>query len=222
VDVHVVIVNNSKGGSAKSTVAVHLATYARGTGQRALLIDADYAQQTLVCWNEIRLRHHAHSPLPSVPVVGVRIERIAEILNQAKEKCCDVVVVDTAPGQTNALTRIFELSDLILIPSQPTLFDIQGAKTTARLVHELGKPYRFMLTRVSAGHTKRVDLWRERYGAEGPLLQSQFTNRVAFQDAMVAGMGVSEWLPGCEAAREAGETFDCVRTILERPHHEEA
>lgn len=213
---HVVIVNNSKGGSAKSTVAAHLATYARGTGRRALLIDADYVQQTLVCWGEIRKRQRAHGPLPSVPVIGVRIERIAEVLNQANEQHCDIVIIDTAPGQTNALTRIFELSDLVLIPSQPTLLDIQGAKMTARMVHTLRKPYRFVLTRVSAGHTKRVDLWRERYGAEGPLLQSQFTNRVAFQDSMVAGLGVSEWLPGCEAAREVGETFDCIRAILER------
>jgi chromosome partitioning protein len=214
--VHVVIIHNSKGGSAKSTVAAHLATYARGIGRRALLIDADYGQQTLVCWNDIRLRHCAHTPLPSVPVIGVRIERIAEVLNRAKEKHCDIVIVDTAPGQTNALARIFELSDLAVIPSQPTLFDIEGAKTTARLVHTLRKPYRFLLTRVSAGHTRRVDLWRDRYGAEGPLLQSQFTNRVAFQDSMVMGMGVSEWLPGCEAAREVGQTFDCIRTILEK------
>jgi chromosome partitioning protein len=214
--VYVVIIHNSKGGSAKSTVAANLATYARGIGRRALLIDADYAQQTLGCWNEIRQRHRAQSPLPSVPVIGVRIERIAEVLNQAKEKKCDDVIIDTAPGQTNALSRIFELSDLVVIPSQPTLLDIQGAKTTARLVHTFRKTYRFLLTRVSAGHTERVELWHDRYGAEGPLLQSQFTNRVAFQDSMVAGMGVSEWLPGSEAAREVGETFAGIQAILER------
>lgn len=213
---HVLIVNNSKGGSAKSTVAANLATYARGIGQRALLIDTDYGQQTLGGWNEIRQRHRAHNFLPAVPVVVVRTERVTDVLNQATEQQCDIAIIDTAPGQTNALTRIFELSDLVIIPSQPTALDIQGSKMTARLVHTLRKPYRFLLTRVSAGHTKRVELWRDRYGVEGPLLGSQLTNRVAFQDSMVVGMGVSEWSPGCEAAREVGQTFDCIRAILER------
>jgi chromosome partitioning protein len=214
--VNVVTIHNSKGGSAKSTVAAHLATYARGIGRRALLVDADFNQQTLWHWNEIRLRENKDNPLPTVPVITVRIERIAEVLNKAKEKQCDDVIIDTAPGHTNALTRIFGLSDLVVIPSQPTSLDIRVAKTTARLVHTGGRPYRFLLTRVTPGHTKRVNLWRDRYGSEGPLLQSQFTNRVAFQDSMVVGRGVSEWQPGGEAEREVSETFDSIRAILQR------
>lgn len=213
---NVVTIHNSKGGSAKSTVAAHLATYARGIGRRALLVDADFNQQTLWHWSEIRLRENKDNPLPTVPVITVRIERIAEVLNKAKEKQCDDVIIDTAPGHTNALTRIFGLSDLVVIPSQPTSLDIQVAKTTARLVHTGGRPYRFLLTRVTPGHTKRVNLWRDRYGSEGPLLQSQFTNRVAFQDSMVVGRGVSEWQPGGEAEREVSETFDSIRAILQR------
>jgi chromosome partitioning protein len=214
--VNVFAIHNRKGGSAKSTVAAHLATYARSTGRRALLIDADFDQLTLWHWNEIRLRQNEHSPLPTVPVVGVRIERIAEVLNKAREKQCDDVIIDTPPVQTNALIRIFELSDLVVIPSQPTSLDIGAANTTARIIHTCGRPYRFLLTRVTPGHTRRVTLWRDRYGSEGPLLQSQFTNRVAFQDSMVVGRGVSEWQPGGEAEREVSETFDSIRAIVER------
>lgn len=215
----VIIIANGKGGSAKSTVSANVATYARGVGWRSLLIDADFTQQSLGCWHQARVQQRSHrsmDPLPSVPVIPARIERVADVLEQARDKKADLAIIDTAAGQTSALTRIFELSDLVIIPTQPTLPDIQGAKSTARLAHMLRKPYRFLLTRVTPGHTKRVDLWRHRYDKEGPLLGSQLSNRVAFQDAMVAGMGVSEWSPGCEAAREVTETFEHIRTLLER------
>ncbi len=218
-----IAIANSKGGSAKSTLAVNLATCARSIGCRSLLIDCDFVQQSLVSWGELRKQQCCRdlgASLPPIPVLAAPTERVADVLKQAREKNATLAVIDTAAGQTNALTRVFELSDLVIIPTQPTLNDIEGSKPTARLAHMLRKPYRFLLTRVTPGHTRRVALWRARYGQEGTLLEGQFTNRVAFQDAMVVGMGASEWSPGCEAAREAYEVFDNVMDLAERSRDE--
>jgi cellulose biosynthesis protein BcsQ len=65
-------------------------------------------------------------------VVTVRIERVQEVLDQARAKACDLAIIDTAAAQVNALSRILELSDLCVIPSQPTAPDIWGSRPTAR------------------------------------------------------------------------------------------
>ena len=190
----IVPIINRKGGCAKSTTAISLAVYARGLGLRVLLIDTDYAQQTAGHWSELRKRAQARPNgrhLANIPVAPARIEQVQSVLRTAGAKQCDLVIIDTAAAETNALTRMIDFADLCIIPSQPTTPDVHGSNATARLVRSQSKPYRYLLTRVGSGHTKRVSAWRDRYGREGPLLPSQFTNRVAFQDSMAVGLGVS-------------------------------
>jgi chromosome partitioning protein len=216
---NVIAIANGKGGSVKSTLAANIAAYASGSGVRALLIDSDFDQLTLKNWTAVRRLAQAkfgHGRVPFIPVEVARIEMVSWVLERAADSKFDLVIIDTAAGETTSLARIFKLAHLVIIPSQPTAPDIERSKDTARVARRVEAPFRFLLTRVATSQGTRARRWHERYEQEGLALNAHLSNRVAFQDAMTVGMGVCEWAPTSAATREIQETYDAVRALLER------
>jgi chromosome partitioning protein len=136
---HIVVVGNEKGGSGKSTTAMHLAVALLQSGLRVATIDLDSRQRTLSRYVANRERwvqsHGLDLPLPSHRLVercrgdSVRgnawaeYEAFAQTLG-AMETGHDVVVIDT-PGADTALARIGHgAADTIVTPINDSLVDL--------------------------------------------------------------------------------------------------
>ena len=80
---------SGKGGTGKTTLAVHLAVAAERSGQTSVVIDLD-PQGSATDWGHSR---QAETPV----VVAADPARLADILETAEANVVDVAVIDTAP-----------------------------------------------------------------------------------------------------------------------------
>jgi chromosome partitioning protein len=136
---HVIVVGNEKGGSGKSTTAVHLAIYLLRQGFRVASIDADSRQQTFTAyirnrrtWAEaqgLKIPHPTHYLLPLVredsqQVVQQKEFAIFRGVVLDIEGTADFLVIDT-PGFDTHLTRIaHSLADTLVTPLNDSIIDV--------------------------------------------------------------------------------------------------
>lgn len=187
-----------KGGPGKTTLSIHLAHAITLAGKRALLIDAD-PQQSASNWVAAR------EDKPPFPVVGMARESlhrdIADIAGGY-----DYTVIDTPP-RVSALARSAILaSDLVIIPVQPSSYDIWAAAETVALVEEAQqyKPdlraafiINRRISRTAIGSDAATAL--EEYSPQ--LLPGAIAQRVAFAESS-AGYTIFETAPKSAAAKE--------------------
>jgi len=115
----VVVVANPKGGVGKTTVATHIAGYWAGQGHQVMLGDAD-RQQSSRLW--LGLRPPAARPISSWDVGAGLVAR--------PPKGTTHVVLDTPAGlQGKMLQDTMQLADKVIVPLQPSIFDIYATRT---------------------------------------------------------------------------------------------
>ncbi len=112
----VIVVANPKGGVGKSTLATNLAGALASAGHAVMLGDVD-RQQSSRQWL-------AQRPAQLPPIRGWDIES-AHVLRPPKGTTH--VVLDTPAGlHGKRLDAVLKLADRLLLPLQPSLFDIQA------------------------------------------------------------------------------------------------
>jgi len=125
---HLIVFANEKGGSGKSTSAVHVAVALSAAGRRVATIDLDTRQRTLARYFENRAatvrRSGVELPGPTFetfdPAKGHDInERIEALAADA-----EIVVVDT-PGRDDAYARAaMERADTLVTPINDSFIDL--------------------------------------------------------------------------------------------------
>ena len=119
-----------KGGTGKTTLAVHLAVLAAESGRRVLLVDTD-PQRSAGDWWRVR-----HSDDPRL--VECAAKRVPEVLaGWQTQDGIDLVVVDTRPSVEADTAEIARLSDLVLIPTGPGILDLRAIAATAEMVRSV-------------------------------------------------------------------------------------
>lgn len=130
----VIVFGNEKGGSGKSTMAMHVIVGLLRAGHRVGSIDVDSRQATLTRYLENRAAlaetRNLPLPLPSHRLV-VRSadapEEDAERFNQALDavsRSCDAVVIDT-PGSDAPLSRLaHSYADTLVTPMNDSFVDL--------------------------------------------------------------------------------------------------
>ena len=190
---------DQKGGGGKTTVAVNVAATLAARGRRVLLVDAD-PQGSSLAWSSARERD------PLFPVVGMAKPSLhRELPSLARDY--DVVVIDGAP-RANELGRSAILaSDTILIPVQPSPYDVWASANTVQLVRET-QIMRETLTASFVINRKIVNtaIGRDVASAldhfELPVLPTHLSQRVIYAESAGQGLSVAEVEPRSEAARE--------------------
>ena len=121
----VIVVANPKGGVGKSTVATNLAGALARAGHAVMLGDVD-RQQSARQW--LALRPPA---LPAIAGWEVARDHIVR-----PPKGTTHVVLDTPAGlHDKKLDAILAIADRILVPLQPSLFDIQASHAFVQELH---------------------------------------------------------------------------------------
>ena len=115
----IVVVANPKGGVGKSTLATNIAGYFAGQGHSVMLGDAD-RQQSSRLW--LRLRPPAARALGTWEVKEDNIVR--------PPKGTTHVVLDTPAGLHGRMFKeVMQLADKVIVPLQPSVFDIFATRS---------------------------------------------------------------------------------------------
>lgn len=206
---------NQKGGVGKTTLSVNLAAALAADGARVLLIDAD-PQGSALDWAAARA---ARDDAPLFSVVGLPRPTVHKDVDHIG-RGYDHIVIDGPPRVTDLARSAIMASDLVLIPVQPSPYDIWAADEVVKLIVEaqVYKPAikaAFVVNRKIAGTAIGRDV-RDALASFGlPSLAAGVTQRVIFAETAAEGRAVVEADPNGPAAAEIGavkqEIFDTYR-----------
>jgi chromosome partitioning protein len=169
---HVVVLGNEKGGSGKSTTALHIAVALLKAGQRVATIDLDSRQQSFTHYIENRRRWSARAGIPlEVPThyCVARAESASVDANEAAEfdgfsraiaaveQTHDVIVIDTPGADTYLMRLAHSMADTLVTPVNdsfvdfdvlgtldPTNFAVNGESHYAGMVREARRQRRLV------------------------------------------------------------------------------
>jgi len=208
--VYVIAVLNQKGGAGKTTIATHLARALQFGGADVLLIDSD-PQGSARDWAAVR----EEQPLSVVGIDRPTIER--DLKNIARK---DFVVIDGAPQAADLAVSAIKAANFILIPVQPSPYDIWATADLVDLVKQRievtdGKlRAAFVVSRAIKGTKIGSEITEALNGYGLPVLATRITQRVGYPGSAAAGSTVLDLEPDSEAAREILALANEVKQII--------
>ena len=149
---HIIAVGNEKGGSGKSTTALHLAVYLLHQGHRVATIDVDSRQQTLTRYvrnrrstvettgKQVPMPKHVHLPTAWGDSIRENQRTELDIFSKAIAGLrgeVDYIVIDT-PGFDGNLARLAHgVADTLVTPINDSMIDLD---VLARVDATTGEP----------------------------------------------------------------------------------
>jgi chromosome partitioning protein len=198
---------NQKGGVGKTTLSVNLAASLARNGERVLLIDAD-PQGSALDWAAARESD------PLFPVVGLHRPSIHKEINQIGQDY-DHIVIDGPPRVTDLARSAIMASDVVLIPVQPSPYDVWAAEEVVKLIDE-AKVFKesiksvFVINRKITNTAIGRDVGEALAAYPVSVLNATITQRVIFAEAAGQGRSVFEVDPEGAASKE----IDAVKNEL--------
>lgn len=187
----IVALMGQKGGVGKSTTAICLAMAAFERGLSTLLVDAD-PQGTLQTWREVATENQQAAP--TVITLDASMHRRGQLEEIAKNY--DWTFIDCPPRHGDVQRSALMVADLAILPCGPTASDVWALTSSLELLRS-ARALRESLTacvvitrkqpRTSLGKEARAVL--EKSGLT--VLRSELFYRVAYQEALAAGSGVT-------------------------------
>lgn len=201
-----------KGGCGKSTLAAGIALAAQRDGHLVRLIDTD-PQATLSNWQN---RRPAHDVVVEAVQDAVEIE---PQLRKLRREGTDLVIIDTSAGM-NATTRIAILcADLCLLPTRPSIADLESTVLTLRVVRAARRPFAFILNQAPirgerSNLAARALSHEAQHDLAGLVALPFIATRNDHQDALAAGLTAVEYAPEGKAADEIRQLWEWIESRL--------
>jgi chromosome partitioning protein len=190
---------NQKGGVGKTTLSVNLAACLARTGARVLLIDAD-PQGSALDWAAARQSE------PLFSVVGfprATIHKEIAQLGQGYEH----IIIDGPPRVTDLARSAIMASDIVVIPVQPSPYDIWAAEEVVKLITE-ARVYKeniksvFVVNRKITNTAIGRDVRDALAAYPVHVLNASVAQRVVFAEAAAQGQAIFEIDPAGPAVAE--------------------
>jgi chromosome partitioning protein len=169
---HVVVLGNEKGGSGKSTTALHIAVALLKAGQRVATIDLDSRQKSFTHYVEnrrawaqrsgVKLEVPTHICVERGETGSVDANEAREFANFSRaigsiERTHDVVIIDTPGNDTYLMRLAHSMADTLITPLNdsfvdfdvlatldPQTFGVTGASHYAEMVREARRQRRLV------------------------------------------------------------------------------
>lgn len=126
----IIVFANEKGGTGKSTLAMHVIVALLRAGKKVASFDMDYPQATLTHYFDNRKSFvqtmGVPLPMPQHTVWNEETARIHVLGNEIEKakKTADFIIIDT-PGNANNLTKeAIKLADILVTPINDSLVDL--------------------------------------------------------------------------------------------------
>ena len=207
-----IVLATQKGGSGKSTLAIGLALAAIEAGHTVRLIETD-SQGTLSNWQS--RRPYAEPIVEPVYVAGDVEQRLQKLDRDG----VTLTIIDTPAGISAATTSAIRYADLCLIPSRPSLADLEATAATLSLARAWNKPFAYILNQTPI-RGQRLNNAATTLGDEaaldvdGIVAKPFIVMRNDHQDALSAGLAVSEYAPASKSAEEIRGLWQWVEVKL--------
>jgi len=174
----IITVANAKGGVGKSTIAYCLACYYSSRGAKIGILDEDI-QQSITDNIETCLSRDEE-----VPITLIDKKSFKTYKELADREDLDIIFVDTPPVLTTQLERIYEISDMILIPIKPSTSDYNSLMRSIDNLKEAMEQNKNLITAIvinmAVKSSKVQDSFREAFKWELRIkvLKAELANRV--------------------------------------------
>lgn len=181
----VVAVLNQKGGAGKTTLSTHLARSLQEGGASVVLVDSD-PQGSARDWAAVD---------DEQPVMTVGIDR-PTLGRDVRKLSADYVVIDGAPQAAELAASALAAADLVLIPVQPSPYDIWAASDLVDLVRQRialtdgGLKAAFVISRAITGTNLSREIREALAGYDLPVLSTVVHQRVDYPNSAAAGSTV--------------------------------
>ena len=208
---------STKGGVGKTTLALVLATafahrLSGSSDYRVACVDAD-PNATL----DSALRKTGFSEILSLVSDA---ETLLPTLREA-QRAADLVLIDLEGSANQAMLYAAGKSDLVIIPAQPSAFDVREARKTAGVVGQAADlvqrtiPIRVVLTRTPVLRQRVADHSRSQFEkSDLPLLPIELVQRTAFQNMTYSGQPPFMVDPNGGAAANVDALADAIAHLV--------
>jgi len=185
----VIVVANPKGGVGKSTLSTNIAGYFAAQGHKVMLGDVD-RQQSSRQWLDIRPAH-----LPKIEPWEISRDDIARPAKGATD-----AVIDTPAGlHGNRLDTALKVADLVVVPLQPSLFDMQVTHAFFKELREHKRAGRVRMGLVGMRvkeHTIALERFQEFVGTLGIPLITTLRDTQNYVHLAAHGLTLFDVAPG--------------------------
>jgi chromosome partitioning protein len=211
----IIALTGQKGGIGKSTTAVNLAVAALARGKRVLLVDAD-PQGTARTWGEVA--SESGQTTPTIVAMGAQMHRPGQL--DTVTPAYDLTIIDCPPRHGEISRSALMVADLAVFPCGPTAADAWALAAAVEVFREASalrdKLQGVILITRKQGRTALAKSARAVLETSGlPVLATELGLRIAYQEALAVGKGVTTYAPRDASAREIHQLLD----ELTRVHH---
>lgn len=205
----VLTVASQKGGAGKTTLSINLAIAAIMNRKRTCIIDLD-PQASASDWadtreggNEIELE-----------VISAVPNRLAKVLEVAKQEGFKLAIIDTAPHSETATLAAMRVSDFVLIPCRPGVLDIKAIKASVELARLAKKEHEIVINCAPpvGKATEEAKAAIQIMGAN--VSQFPISQRAAFSHSLTQGCGVIEYDQNSKATIEIQKLYKHIKKEL--------
>ncbi len=190
-----------KGGTGKTTVALHLAVSAELAGHRTVVSDLD-PQRSASDWYRERISKTVVPVVTEAKVGTLFTQRL-----QAARDGYDLMVIDTRPSTDLECAEAVRWSDVCLVVVRPCYFDIKAVARTVEMVTNMNKKGVFLINQAPSrrcGEEPKVilDTFEALQDMGLPVAPVGLRYRAAYQNSVREGLTVQEYDPHCLATEE--------------------
>lgn len=203
-----IAVIGQKGGSGKTTTALGLAVEAVKSGKSVAVIDLD-PQATATNWGDRR-------KVKDTPaVVSCQVVRLRHVLDAAKDSGAKLAIIDTPGKSTDAAIAAAKVADMVLMPIQPQLFDLETLNSVKEILTLAGNPAAAVVVNRAAIQGRRHEETQQAVAAMGfDVANVVLFQRAAHGDAGNLGQTASEYEPKGKAAKEMSVLYEYICSKL--------